>query len=308
MATVLSALSNLFTLLFVVTSMFSVGLALTIPQILDPLRNTRLIILALLANFVVVPAVAFLLSRVIPLDTDLRIGLILFGSSAGAPFLPKLAQIAKANAAFAVGLMTLLMVATVIYLPIVLPLQLPGVSVSAGKIALLLILEMLVPLGLGLIVRARYEDSAAGLRQPVTQISNVSLALLLVLMLGLNIGNVLGLLGSGAILAIVVLIAVAVVVGYGLGGPSSETRRVLALGTGQRNLAATFVIATGNFASQPNVLVLLAAAGLVGMILVMPTAAEFGKRTRAAQGADMPAHAPARPATTSARPATPATG
>ena len=59
MATILSALSNLFTLLFVVTSMFSVGLALTIPQILDPLRNTRLIILALVANFVVVPAVAW---------------------------------------------------------------------------------------------------------------------------------------------------------------------------------------------------------------------------------------------------------
>ena len=127
-------------------------------------------------------------------------------------------------------------------------------------------------------------------------------------MLGLNIEKVLSLLGSGAILAIVVLIAVAVVVGYGLGGPSSETRRVLALGTGQRNLAATFVIATGNFASQPNVLVLLAAAGLVGMILVMPTAAEFGKRTRAAQGADMPALVPVRPATTSAPPATPATG
>jgi bile acid:Na+ symporter, BASS family len=126
-------------------------------------------------------------------------------------------------------------------------------------------------------------------------------------MLGLNIGNVLGLLGSGAILAIVVLIAVAVVVGYGLGGPSSETRRVLALGTGQRNLAATFVIATGNFASQPNVLVLLAAAGLVGMILVMPTAAEFGKRTRAAQGADVAGRAPAR-AGMSAPPATPATG
>jgi len=127
-------------------------------------------------------------------------------------------------------------------------------------------------------------------------------------MLGLNIEKVLSLLGSGAILAIVVLIAVAVVVGYGLGGPSSETRRVLALGTGQRNLAATFVIATGNFASQPNVLVLLAAAGLAGMILVMPTAAEFGKRAHSAQGADMPARAPARPATTSAPPATPATG
>jgi hypothetical protein len=50
------------------------------------------------------------------------------------------------------------------------------------------------------------------------------------------------------------------------------------MGTGQRNLAATFLIAGGNFADQPDVLVFLAGAGLIGMVLVMPLAAEFGKR------------------------------
>lgn len=283
MAALLNTLSNLFTLLFVVTSMLSMGLALTIPQIEAPLRNARLVVLALVANFVIVPAVAFLLSRVIPLDKDLQIGLILFGSAAGAPFLPKLAQIAKADVAFAVGLMTLLVVATVIYLPIVLPLLLPGVSVNAGQIALSLILEMLLPLGIGLFVKARYVDAAASLLHPMTQISNISLALLLVLMLGLNIGNVLDLLGTGAIIGIVLLVVVALGSGYLLGGSGDDTRQVLALGTGQRNMAAVFVIATGNFGDRPNVLVLLAAAGLAGMIIVMPLAAELGRRSKAAQ-------------------------
>jgi bile acid:Na+ symporter, BASS family len=62
-----------------------------------------------------------------------RIGLLLMGTAAGAPFLPKLAQIAKANVAFAVGLMTMLMLVTIAYLPLVLPLLLPGVQVSAGR-------------------------------------------------------------------------------------------------------------------------------------------------------------------------------
>ncbi|HEY7342624.1 MAG TPA: bile acid:sodium symporter [Ktedonobacterales bacterium] len=293
MAEFLNALSNLFTLLFVVTSMLSMGLALTIPQILAPLHNARLIILALVANFVIVPAVAFLLSRVIPLHQDLQIGLILFGSAAGAPFLPKLAQIAKANVAFAVGLMTLLVVATVIYLPIVLPLMLPGVSVNAGQIALSLILEMLLPLGIGLFVKARY-TAAASLLHPMTQISNISLALLIVLMLGLNISDVLGLLGSGAIIGMALLVAVALGSGYLLGGPDKDTRQVLALGTGQRNLAAAFVIATSNFADRPNVLVFLAAAGLVGMIIVMPLAAELGRHSSAAQAATDTATEPAK--------------
>jgi len=119
-------------------------------------------------------------------------------------------------------------------------------------------------------------------------------------MLGLNISNVLGLLGSGAIIGMVILLAVALGSGFLLGGPGGDTRQVLALGTGQRNMAAAFVIATGNFADRPNVLVFLAAAGLVGMIIVMPLAAELGRHSAATHktpGA-VPAKAPPQPQTT----------
>ncbi|HEY7974203.1 MAG TPA: bile acid:sodium symporter [Ktedonobacterales bacterium] len=301
MAAFLNTLSNLFTLTFVITSMLAMGLSLTMPQILAPLRNGRLVALALAANLVVVPATGFLLSRIIPLDADLQIGLILFGCAAGAPTLPKLAQIAKADIAFAVGLMALLVVATVVYLPLVLPLLLPGVSVDAGKVALTLFLEMLAPLGIGLLINARYKDVASALRQPMMQISNISLALLLVLVLGLNLGNVLGLLGSGAIIGIVVLIAVALGAGYLLGGPRADTRQVLAIGTGERGVAAAFVIATGNFADRPDVLVFLAAAGLIMLGIVMPLAAEVGRRSGAARTAPAMAPEPERVLTTAIR-------
>jgi BASS family bile acid:Na+ symporter len=300
MAAFLNTLSNLFTLTFVITSMLAMGLSLTMPQILAPLRNGRLVALALAANLVVVPATGFLLSRIIPLDADLQIGLILFGCAAGAPTLPKLAQIAKADIAFAVGLMALLVVATVVYLPLVLPLLLPGVSVDAGKVALTLFLEMLAPLGIGLLINARYKDVASALRQPMMQISNISLALLLVLVLGLNLGNVLGLLGSGAIIGIVVLIAVALGAGYLLGGPRADTRQVLAIGTGERGVAAAFVIATGNFADRPDVLVFLA-AGLIMLGIVMPLAAEVGRRSGAARTAPAMAPEPERVLTTAIR-------
>ena len=126
------------------------------------------------------------------------------------------------------------------------------------------------------------------------------MALLLVLMLGLNIGKVLGLIGSGALLAMLILLGWR----WGraiLGGPGADTRRVLALGTGQRNMAAGFAIAAGNFADQPDVMVFLAAAGLVAMIVVMPMAAEFGKRAHAAEPAT-PAAPPASQPLPAARP------
>ena len=49
------------------------------------------------------------------------VGLLLLGCAAGAPFLPKLAELAKGNLAFSVGAMVLLMVVTVGYLPLVCP-------------------------------------------------------------------------------------------------------------------------------------------------------------------------------------------
>jgi predicted Na+-dependent transporter len=278
----LQTLQNLFTLSFVVTSMLGMGLSLSVSQILQPLRNTRLVILSLVVNFVVVPAVAFTLSRVIHLDQEVQIGLLLIGTAAGAPFLPKLAQIAKADVAFAVGLMTILMLVTIVYLPVVLPLLLPGIEVAALQIALSLLVTMLLPLVVGLLVRARYEGVARALQPVMAQISTVSLALLLVLMLALNCQNVLALFGTGAVAATLLFVVVSVLAGYVLGGPGVNTRRVLALGTGQRNLSAAFIIATGNFGDKPDVLVFVAAAGLLGLVLLFPTAGEFGKRVEVA--------------------------
>jgi BASS family bile acid:Na+ symporter len=100
MSQILTAIMNLSTLVFVVTGMLAMGLSLTIAQIVAPLRNARLVLLALLANFVLVPFLAYLISLIIPLSESLRVGLILVSTAAGAPFLPKLAQSARGNTAF----------------------------------------------------------------------------------------------------------------------------------------------------------------------------------------------------------------
>jgi len=114
---------------FVVSSMLAMGLSLTVAQVAAPLRNVRLVVLALVANFVLVPALAYGIAQLLSLDQSLENGLILLGAAAGAPFLPKLVQGARADIAFGVGLMVLLMVVTIAYVPLVLPLLLPGVSV-----------------------------------------------------------------------------------------------------------------------------------------------------------------------------------
>ena len=281
MSEILAVIMNLSVLVFVITSMLAMGLNLTVKQIVEPLRNTRLVILALIANFILVPILAYLIISVIPLEQGLATGLILMATAAGAPFLPKLAQAAKGNLAFAVGLMVLLMVVTIIYMPIVLPLLLQGVEVNPWDIAKSLIIMMLVPLAIGLFIKARYESTAESLQPHMSQTSTIAIAILMVSGIVLNFSAIVGVIGTGAIIAILVFLVVALILGYFLGGAESGTRAVLGLGTAQRNLSAALVVAAQNFADDPNVLTMILVAGLVGLVLLMVVGGELGKREEA---------------------------
>src|SRR5215471_815573 len=187
-------------LTFVLSSMLAMGLGLTLAQILAPLRSVRLVTLSLVANFVLMPLAAILLAKVLSLDEPLGLGLLVLGTAAGAPFLPKLAQLAKGNLAFSVGLMVLLMVITVGYLPLVLPLLLPGVSVNPAKIARSLFLLMLLPLAGALVVKAKFPSAAARAKPPLDRVSNLSLIAVIALLTIVNLKSVLGVFGTRGIL------------------------------------------------------------------------------------------------------------
>ena len=262
---------------FVVSSMLAMGAALTVSQIFDPLRNARLVMLALVANFVLMPLGAFALAKVLWLDEPLGVGLLLLGCAAGAPFLPKLAQLAKGNLPFGVGAMVLLMVITVAYLPIVLPLLLPGVTVNPVKIAQSLVLLMLLPLAIGLFVKARYEATAARVKPPLDWLSNVSLILLIVLITVVNFDKVLQVFGTRGILAGLLFIALGFCIGWMLGGPGNDTRPVLALATAQRNIAAALVVGSQSF-SDPKVVVMVIVVAIVGLIILMPLSRALANR------------------------------
>jgi len=79
------------------------------------------VILALVANIVIVPIAEYAITLGLALDEPIQLGLIIISTAAGAPFLPKLVEVAKGNTAFSVGLTVLFMVVTIIFLPLVLP-------------------------------------------------------------------------------------------------------------------------------------------------------------------------------------------
>jgi BASS family bile acid:Na+ symporter len=275
------SLSKVAVLVFVVTCMVTAGLGLGVRAVAAQFRRWRLMGLAAVANFVVAPAAAYALAAVLPLDPQHATGLLLLGGAAGAPFLPKLAELAKGDRAFSVGLMLVLMAGSVAFMPVALPLMIPGLDADPWPLLRPLLLTMLLPLAGGMALKG-WSERWAGRVQAVTgPMSNVSMLLAVALLIGLNVGPLAGTFGTGAVAVGVGYVAVMLTVGCLLGGPAAGTRSVLGLGTGQRNVAAALLIATQNYPDQPGVVVMLLVTTLAGLIPLLVAARWLARRPRA---------------------------
>jgi BASS family bile acid:Na+ symporter len=75
----LETIGVLAAVIFVLSSMLGMGFSLTVQQIIEPLKNIRLVLLSLVANFLLVPLLALVLLLIFPLSEGLSIGLFILG-------------------------------------------------------------------------------------------------------------------------------------------------------------------------------------------------------------------------------------
>ncbi len=279
MSELLAALSDLSVQIFAIASMALVGLRFTLREILAPLHRFSAVALGLVANFVAVPLLAFVILQAIDLDRAHAIGLVLVASAAGAPMIIKLTELSGGDLAFSCGLLVLLIVVSIGYMPVVVPLLAPGSEISAWAVAAPLVLTMLLPLATGSLVK-HLAPRAGGLLPLLGVITNLSLLMLVALTFALDLPTVLSVVGTGAILASLLFIAGAFAIGWVLGGVfGDDLRDEMALGTSQRNFAAALVVATQSF-EAPGVLVMAVVVSLVTMAVLFPAAKLLNRRTR----------------------------
>jgi predicted Na+-dependent transporter len=280
MIEILQTVLSVSVLAFAVCSMLAVGLAYTVQQLLAPLREPTAVIRALIANFVLVPMLAVGLARLLPITTGVETGIILLGCAAGAPFLIKLAYAANSDVALSGTLLVLLVPVSVIFMPLVVPWLAPAAHVSPGPIATQLAATLMVPLVIGLVVRARSPRWAERLRPLMGTASTVALILLFAATLAIDLPNILAL-GGLAVIAAVALVLGAFAIGYALARPGRGRRTVLALGTGQRGVSAALLVASRDI-RDPDALVMVVLVSVIGMIVLFPLAR--WRRTRQGQG------------------------
>ena len=92
-----------------------------------------------------------------------------------------------------------------------------------------------------------------------------------------NVDKVLEVFGTMGIFAGLLFIVAGFLVGWLLGGSDAGSKRVMALGTSQRNIAAALVVAGQSF-SDPKVVVMVIVVAILGMVTLMPFARKLGTR------------------------------
>lgn len=265
-------------LVFSVTTMLSVGLGHTLHHVFGPMRDQRAVIRALLANFVIVPMLAFGVVQVLPLDPSYETGLMLIGTAAGSPFLVRLTAAAGGNVPLSASLLMLLLPATVLYMPLVIPLVVADVRMGPIVIARPLFLTLILPLAAGLLVRAFDRAVAERLRPGLAAVSTVSLATAILATIAADTGDLARMFVEGAVLAPAVVILGGFGTGFVLGREYRGGHVVLGLGTAQRNIAAALVVATQEIDDQDAV-TMVVAASLANFALLFPIAWILRRRT-----------------------------
>jgi BASS family bile acid:Na+ symporter len=115
----------------------------------------------------------------------------------------------------------------------------------------------------------------------MNKVSGVALLILLVTGVGLNVSNIISLIGSGGFLALIIFVVGSLLIGFVMGGRDPAVRSVLGLGTAQRNVAAAILVTSLNFSGTmtlPYVLV----ASIVLPLILLPVARGLGRRSQAA--------------------------
>lgn len=262
-------------------NLLDMGLRLRPQDALRGLRDWRFVLYTLIWGFGLCPLAAYVIAALMPLDHHYGIGLMLLGMAPCAPFLPMLVGRAQGDLGYTAALMALTAIGTVVYMPIVIPLAVQGLTISPLKIALPLIAVVVLPLAVGMSILQLSASAAERMQPLVKRGTGVATVFVVVLCLVIYGGKLLGLAGTFAIASQLLFFAVITIGPYLFAvGLARSQRVVLSLGMATRNVgaAAAPLLAVPDADQQAVVMVVL---GLPMMIIASLLATRYFTRRMA---------------------------
>jgi len=231
---------------FVAVVMLSIGLRVRGGELIDILRNRALFARTLLANCVLVPAIGFLLVHIFPLAPDAKIGILLLAAIPGTPIALQFTRMAKTRLAFGATMIFVLSLVSIAMIPLAIEV-IPDTAQRNQRPLLLLAtsiaLYIALPLCAGLWAARRAPKIAPKLVLPLGVLATIAFIFLMWETRLVRRGAFNEIRGGGSILAMLLLLLISMLIGWLIGGPDLESRRVLATSTGMRSVIVVLYVA-----------------------------------------------------------------
>lgn len=234
--------------------MFGMGLTLNLQDFKIVFSRPKDVIIGCLAQFTVMPLLAWGLSRLFSLDEALALGVILVGCCPGGTASNVITYLAKGDLALSVG-MTGVSTLLAPFLTPLLTWALAGKSVNVDVVGMLLSIlwVVILPIAIGLIVKWIWPKFTEKATDYLPAFSSIAIALIVAIIISANADKLL----AGGLL-IIVVVMLHNICGLGLGyligcllGMSVSKKRAISIEVGMQNSGLASSLATIHFAAYP---------------------------------------------------------
>jgi BASS family bile acid:Na+ symporter len=278
-------LVNVTLAVFMLLSLFDMGLTLNLREAIEGLRNTRFVVLTLMWGYLLCPGLACLLIRVVPLEQSYAVGMILVAMVPGGTFLPAMVDKARGDRSYTAPFLLLTSVVTVAFMPVAVPVLATGISADAWTIGRPLLLLVMLPMLIGLAAQSVSPRTATRLAPFTNTAVKFMTCFLLTVVFSTSFyaKGLLHSIGAYAIVTQVLFYSISSAASYWLSpGLKASQKSVLSLGMSTRNLGAAF---TPFFAAQhvdQQAMVMVTVAIPIQFVVVSFAARQFARRALAA--------------------------
>ncbi|MFC1720468.1 hypothetical protein ACFL00_04940 [Pseudomonadota bacterium] len=273
---------NPLVLVFTVSNLAAMGLQVKMPDLLAAFQNKKALVLIFVWGWILGPAFGLLITKVLPLDEPYVIVVLLTSLAPCAPFLQQMVGKANGDLGFAGALIPLVAVGTVVFMPLMAPFLIKGLTISAWALAKPLLLTILLPLVIGAAIRHYADQGATRIFPAVKGLALISTLLTVIVCLALYGKSMLDTAGEFALLSMTIFMVGVAAITYFLGfGLKQNQRSVMSLGMGTRNIAAVFAAALAIPDADPRIMVMVIMWTLWSVVLAAIAARVFLKHSLA---------------------------
>lgn len=160
--------------------MFGMGITLTFNDFGEVFKHPKSVVIGVVGQFVIMPAIAFALAKCFDLPADLAIGVILVGSCPGGTSSNVMTYLAKGNTALSVACTTISTLLAPLLTPVIFyVLASQWLEIDATGMFISVLKMVLFPIFLGLVVRALFKKQITEISQTMPLVSVISIVLIL---------------------------------------------------------------------------------------------------------------------------------